>query len=301
MRRPDSCVSCGKPVAAGERAGWESSARTVTCLSCLDTLGSGRSDRNATITPTPRSSEARSAPPPLERGQAGGSVAREAHRRLDRHREREEQRIAADRQLRADRQAEHPILGRALNALTAKVVAQPPPRHVRAWAIGAPGERAVGETLEQIQGIAVIHDRRKPRSRANIDHIAVTPAGVWVIDTKVRAGKNIQYRDRGTMFGRDVRLIVGGRDETKLIDDMTWQVNTVNEACGDLLGDTAVRPALCFVGTNVGLVARRPWTVRGVVICWRAVLGGILTQPGPFEPDDIDRIARRIAARLPAA
>jgi hypothetical protein len=294
-------VSCGTPVAAGERAGWESTARTVTCLRCLDTLPSQTLAGHATVTPTPLSLEAESVPPPLERGQAGRSVAREAHRWSNWHRERQEQRIAADRQLRADRQAEHPILGRAVNLLTPKVQIQPAPQHVRAWAIGAPGEQAVGESLEQIPGIVVLHDRHNPRSKANIDHIAVTPAGVWVIDAKVRAGKKLEYRDRGGIFSKDERLIVGGRDETKLVDDMTWQVQTVFEACGDLLGDTVVRPALCFVDATVGLLTRKPWKVRGVVIAWRAVLPEILTRPGPFETDDIDLVARQVAERLPSA
>jgi Nuclease-related domain. len=30
----------------------------------------------------------------------------------------------------------------------------------------------------------VVHDRRIPRSRANIDHIVIAPRGIYVIDTK---------------------------------------------------------------------------------------------------------------------
>jgi hypothetical protein len=103
------------------------------------------------------------------------------------------------------------------------------------------------------------------------------------------------------MFSWDERLVVGGRDETKLVNDMAGQVQTLFEACGDLLGDPVVQPALCFVDTTVGLLTRKPWTVRGVVICWRAVLPQILTGPGPFGADDIARIAARIAERLPSA
>jgi hypothetical protein len=32
--------------------------------------------------------------------------------------------------------------------------------------------------------VAVLHDRRIPGSRANIDHIAIAATGVWVIDSK---------------------------------------------------------------------------------------------------------------------
>ncbi|WP_293167360.1 nuclease-related domain-containing protein [Microcella sp.] len=49
-----------------------------------------------------------------------------------------------------------------------------------------PSEAAVGARLDGLasESIRVMHDRRIPRSKANIDHIVVTPGGVWVIDTK---------------------------------------------------------------------------------------------------------------------
>lgn len=240
-------------------------------------------------------------PPPLDRGSAGRSVTRESEKRSEKHRKLQEERIAADLEWRSQVRADHPVAGRLLTALTPKAQAQPAPHHVQAWVTGAPGEHKVGETLEGIPGIIVLHDRHKPRSPSNIDHVAVTPAGVWVIDTKVRPGKKLEFRNKGGLLSRDERLIVGGQDETKLVDDMAGQVHTVYETCADLLGDTVVRPALCFVDATVGLVDRRPWMVRGVVICWRALLPELLSRHGPFDAERIDQIARRIAAQLPAA
>jgi hypothetical protein len=168
-------------------------------------------------------------------------------------------------------------------------------------ATGAPGEKKVGQTLDAIPGIMVLHDWRKPRSRSNIDHIAVTSTGVWVIDTKVRPGSRLEFRNKGGILTRDERLIVGGRDETRLVNAMAWQVEIVSDACGDLLGDSVVKPALCFVEATVGFLDRRAWTVRGVVICWRHVLPQFLGRSGPFETEQIDRIAGRITSQLPAA
>ena len=34
-----------------------------------------------------------------------------------------------------------------------------------------------------------MHDRRIPRSKANIDSLVVTPGGAWVIDSKRYVGK----------------------------------------------------------------------------------------------------------------
>ena len=293
LRRADSCVSCGVALVVGERAGWDSVAKQVTCMSCLDSTAPAR----------PAGDELNSGPPTptLDRGTAGGSVTREADRRSERHRKQQENRVAVDREWRSHIKAEHPIAGRFLTAITPKVQAQPAPQHVRAWVTGAPGEQKVGATLDGIEGIIVLHDRHKPRSRSNIDHVAVTPAGVWVIDAKVRVGKKLEFRNKGGLLTRDERLVVGGRDETKLVDDMAWQVQAVYETCSDLLGDTVVRPALCFVDATVGFLDRRPWMVRGVVVCWRALLPELLLRPGPFDEQRRMQLAERIANQLPAA
>jgi hypothetical protein len=60
-----------------------------------------------------------------------------------------------------------------------------------AWRRGAAGERRTARLLEPLerQGWAVLHDLAIPGSQANIDHLVIGPAGVYVIDSK-------QYRGR---------------------------------------------------------------------------------------------------------
>lgn len=293
LRRQDSCVSCGRTVHAGERAGWDSGSKTVTCLSCLGTASTATESSNQAF-PEPSALA-------FDRGTAGRSVTREAERRSARYERQQEERVTADRVWRSRIKAEHPIAGRLAAAVTPKVRAEPAPQHVQAWVTGAPGERKVGEALDAIAGIVALHDRHKPGSRSNIDHIAVTPAGVWVIDAKVRPGKRLELRNKGGLFARDERLIIGGRDETKLVESMGWQVETVRQSCADLLVDAVVQPALCFVDATVGWLDRQPWTVRGVVVCWRAVLPELLLRPGPLDGRRMSELAERIATRLPSA
>lgn len=56
------------------------------------------------------------------------------------------------------------------------------------WAHGAAGEQATGALLAQLeaQGWHIQHDLALPRSRANLDHVLVSPCGttVVVLDTK---------------------------------------------------------------------------------------------------------------------
>jgi Nuclease-related domain len=86
-------------------------------------------------------------------------------------------------------------LGLVLGGLAAVVAGwglrfRPSPEAV-AWRRGAAGERRTAQLLGPLErhGWAVLHDLAVPRSRANIDHLAIGPGGVFVIDSK-------QYRGR---------------------------------------------------------------------------------------------------------
>lgn len=65
-------------------------------------------------------------------------------------------------------------------------------REQRAWAAGAEGERLVARSLEALAGYgwATLHDVHWPgRPMANIDHIAIGPGGIVVVDTKNWTGE----------------------------------------------------------------------------------------------------------------
>ena len=104
--------------------------------------------------------------PTATNGKAGTSARREGERR-------KAKREAAVR-------ARHPRIGGVILAL------QDAPQHERSWSRGAGGEELVKQALtKHAPDVAVLHDRRIPGSRANIDHIAITATGVWVIDTEL--------------------------------------------------------------------------------------------------------------------
>jgi hypothetical protein len=54
----------------------------------------------------------------------------------------------------------------------------------RSWRDGARGERATARRLQRLErhGYMVLHDLQVPGSHANLDHLAIGPAGVFVID-----------------------------------------------------------------------------------------------------------------------
>jgi hypothetical protein len=69
----------------------------------------------------------------------------------------------------------------------------------------------VGARLDKARerGISALHDRRIPGTRANIDHIAVGPRGVFVIDAKKYTG-GPSLRVEGGLFSPRGDFTIGG-------------------------------------------------------------------------------------------
>lgn len=221
-----------------------------------------------------------SAPDPeIDRGDAGASVAAEGERRR-RNRERRTR-------------AAHPHIGRVLLALRGA------PQHEIAFTQGAAAERAVADSLERRtadSGVILLHNRRKPGSRGDIDHIAIAPTGVYVIDTKGWQGK---VRIRTPWFG-PAKLFNHGRDRTKRIDGLDRQIAVVRATLdGAGRQHIPIHGALCF--TQADLPWLRTQTFRGHLLIYRKALAKRLNADGSLTPADIDAVARQLAAALPRA
>lgn len=132
----------------------------------------------------------------------------------------------------------------------------------KAWAIGAVGEEKLGARLDGLVGehIAVLHDRRIPKSRANIDHIVITRGGVWVIDAKRYKGRPRLVVEGGILRPRVEKVYVGSRDGTPLVDGVIKQVGLVR----DVVPEVRVNGVLCFVEADWPLFGGS-FTSRGVI------------------------------------
>ena len=168
-----------------------------------------------------------------------------------------------------------------------------------AWNTGAIGEEQLGNRLGELasERLRVLHDRRIPVSRANIDHLAVTPSGVFVIDAKKYAGCPRLKVEGGLLRPRTEKLVVGSRSCTKLVDGVLKQVEVVKKAIGD---DVPVHPVLCFVGADWPLIGGS-FTTRGVMVLWPKKLYPLLAADGSTTIEDIEQTHRDLArALLPA-
>lgn len=284
LRRPDSCATCSRALAVGDRAGWDSATRSVRCMNCVDGAA-------ATPEPQPQSQPGTAAGPRIPEAvpqqRAGASAQHEYQRRSSRR----EDRI----------RAAHPRLGGLILALNDE------PASTRVWAQGAAGERAVAVKLDNLRehGIPVLHDRAQRRSdgrpsRANIDHLAVASSGVWVIDAKTHKGALEVRRSGGVFSPRVERLYINGRDQTKLVDGVKRQVAAVAAELAAAGAAVPVHAALCFVGTEL------PWfgasKLDGVHLVGRRGLRKRLLTAGDVPPDDRLVIAEFLGSRfVPAA
>jgi hypothetical protein len=91
-----------------------------------------------------------------------------------------------------------------------------PKASTEAWARGAEGEEHVGHLLDHFVGSngVVLHDRRVPGRRLNLDHLVVVASGVWVIDTKHYHGHLARRRVGGSAGRRLVQQPGSAHGET---------------------------------------------------------------------------------------
>ncbi len=172
----------------------------------------------------------------------------------------------------------------------------------RTWKRGADGERRLSEYLHQFarQGhFRLLDDREVPRTRGNIDHIAIAATGVYVIDTKAYSG-TVKLEARGFGPWRRERLLVKGRDQTSLTENMDWQVEAVVAALESQTPIVPVRPVLCFVGSEWEPFSKS-FTVNGVLVTAHRPLRRRLMKPGPIPIARRAALERALGMRLPAA
>lgn len=214
----------------------------------------------------------------LDAGVPGASARREHERR---------------RALREQRVRErHPRIGGLLLGL------RDAPQSERAWARGADGEVQVAAALARRlgDGAVLLHDRRVPRSRANIDHVAIAPSGVWVIDAKRYKGKVAVERP---WFGAP-RVTIAGRDKTALVASVHRQVAVVRSELASTAPDAPVHGALCFVDSELPLLGSLSFD--GVPLLYPRALAKRIASGAPvLTHERVAEIAAELARRLPPA
>ena len=221
-------------------------------------------------------------PDDLDLGTAGGGARRQYELRK--------------RRREGKTREEHPHLGGLLLKL------QDEPQREKAWRDGAIGEEAVASHLAKAcPDVIVLHDRQLPKSRANIDHMAIAPSGVFVIDAKRYKGK---IEVRKPLFG-DAKLFIRGRDRTKLVAGLKHQVEAVRAALAIVEQDVPVMGCFCFVNPDgqagSGLPLLRTLAVDGFPLYHQRRLSKRLNRAGAISLEQIAVLAEALVELFPPA
>ena len=181
------------------------------------------------------------------------------------------------------------LVGLAVAALAGWRLRFRPSEQARTWQRGAHGEQRTARLLDRLtrDGFVVFHDLAVPgNTSANVDHLAIGPTGVFVIDSKQWTGSVHQGAD-GLAWHNHYRL-----DRT--LETVCWEAETI----GRLLG-TRIHPLLCVHGAHVqagGL------DTRGVAIVPARLLRSALGSDRVLSDADVDLLAATARMRLqPAA
>jgi hypothetical protein len=159
------------------------------------------------------------------------------------------------------------------------------------WQRGAEGEQTVGAQLELLRpyGFDVFHDVHWPgRQRANIDHVAIGPPGILVVDAKNWSG-NVTVRDgvlRQNGYARD-REVAGvnkaGQDVGGLLQ-LPWALHVI--------------PVIALAASDVGGATQ----VQGVTVLGHDELVRWATGlPARLTPGDVLGIASHLRSEMPPA
>jgi len=168
------------------------------------------------------------------------------------------------------------------------------PQTTEAWRKGAVGERRTARALAGLEeaGFVSLHDLRVSGLAGNVDHVAIGPSGVWVIETKALRGKVVIEGDH---------LRIGGRHQDRIVDQVYREAATVQVALRDLLDPLhlTVQPVICLHEAEL------PWfnkTVRGVRLASSRQLQRLLRAGEPrLDAEAVQRLAMDVRRKVKAA
>jgi hypothetical protein len=166
-----------------------------------------------------------------------------------------------------------------------------------AWLAGAQGERRVADALAAVpEGWTVLHDRllMPGLTESNLDHVAIGPPGVFLIDAKNFSGEITVWQDSlyqhlGPPERRTSRNLFGE------LRKVHWMAVQASRRLG-----MPVTPVLALAGNRHGRFGD-PELVSGVwVVPVSALVGWLAALPVRLDPDGVRRLGPRVMTEFPS-
>ena len=177
VTRDGTCDRCRRAVTSGEIAWWTRGEATVTCLTCLPATAGYAPPNPGKLAATGLDSPSRQ--PPADHSLAASALRSEGDPDIDLG---TAGRSAMDIYQRRHGNREERIRERWGRLAGLVLALSDDPQSTRAWQRGSGGETKLAKTLVKLdrEDVIVLHDRRVPGSRGNIDHLVICPTGVYV-------------------------------------------------------------------------------------------------------------------------
>jgi hypothetical protein len=163
-------------------------------------------------------------------------------------------------------------------------------RVAEAWEKGRDGEARLAAVLEQLatDGYRHLPDRALPGSAANIDHLLVGPAGVFVLDAKNWSGE---------ITVTDGALRQNGHRRMHEVESARSVALTIAANLEGGSRKVDVRPALCFVGD--GRIGEPVFFERVKLIDVDDVVGWIRPFPAKLTEADVAGVHQHLLSAFP--
>ena len=278
IKHAGKCSVCGSDLPVGAKALWSPTHHLVKCAE--------HSKLKEAANPAPlhdeENSESNKTDEPLSQGTPGGSALAKA------------QHLSQSRKERITKR--YPRAGKFILAVTDD------PQSTQAWVKGAQGEIGAAKELEKLASkynFRVLHDRRVPNSQANIDHIAITRSGIYVVDAKNYEGLIKIVDNSGIFSDPHPKLWVGGRSGMHLVDGVKKQVEVVKRVLRDSPVNMSVRGVIAFYrGEWEPFSSLMPQeVVQGILINNKGI-DHIVTLDGNYSQEQIEVVTHLLAGRL---
>jgi hypothetical protein len=153
--------------------------------------------------------------------------------------------------------------------------------------------------LIESQGLIVLNDRRIPGSRSSINVIAISPAGVFVIDAKGYKGLVHTKRTGPIQSLGPVELHVGRRNCTQAVEGLARQAEIVRSAVSTAPwgAEVPIHAMLCLTRAEWGFAS--PIEISDVWVGWPRLVEGRIQAPEVMDSPTVQEVSEMICEHLP--
>jgi len=161
----------------------------------------------------------------------------------------------------------------------------------RRWEQGADGEQITANVLNPLSGDGwhILHDLAIPNSAANIDHVAVGPPGVFVVDSKNWTGR---------VNAGDGTLWTGRYPKRRELETLRWERDQIASVLSGALPTWPIscRAVICLTSAKLDAPVLEAGDITAVAPA--ELVRHLAGRPGLLQPGHIDRIAEVLDRRL---